>query len=820
VILVLQRSAPERDGDHTFSDANPLFAEILALGEEAGIQILHVQPLRSYDKGHLGLADGASQPRHRSTTERDVVERDRVALGELLLGYKNERGERVPAAEDEKTAMQLGLLPAQLLRNSTFLVVRKMSLNVAAFNEAMSDAATNSGLAPEAYKTTLLGRKPNGAAILEEKTGPNDFDYEADKDGEKCPLFSHVRRANPRNVKKQNGRELLPPRIVRRGMSYGSLYENDHESSDRGLVFMAYAASIAEQYEVIQRWVNGGNSSGVLSAQPDLLAGTFPQRPRPDRLLSFQHEGQVKKLPVPQSPFTVLRWGLYLFVPSITALEFLVKRPRPAPARLSPKDQFGVQKKIGELLALDRVDARRGALEWKRVLEDSGQRGFARALWQYIREERAGVLETSYGVLVGSADGVRTVLEKDKDYSVRRYWTRMRSTFGEHYLGMDPEPQPLAEGAPASAPLDGGDFDGEADDYAGYSTEVPAQAYLQSSEVPNQFAMTISRKQAYECAFAETRAWFRDQPRSDVDIVTLGRDVTFAVAAKLFGLPGKAQMTSEEELTPTANAPARCPMDFQRVSQFIFNPRPSAALGETARSRGGVVKEQLGAFLASPESADTPFCRHYRAGSKSLDESPVNVAPAVAGKMGEVSALTGLVNGFTVPTSASFVSVLMQWLDSQQLWRHQRWLYGKTTEDDAYRAELVSGTAGEEELGRGPLWEGIVDALSNAPVPDLLHRVATGTSRLGGIEITPGKRVVVSLASATRELRLQGDREAWAVLFGGDRDSVDHAVHACPGHRMAFGVLLGMLVGVLTQKNLTRIDRTRITFEKPLGAGG
>jgi hypothetical protein len=32
---------------------------------------------------------------------------------------------------------------------------------------------------------------------------------------------------------------------------------------------MAYCASIAEQFEAIQRWIAGGNSSGVGSAQGD-----------------------------------------------------------------------------------------------------------------------------------------------------------------------------------------------------------------------------------------------------------------------------------------------------------------------------------------------------------------------------------------------------------------------------------------------------------------------------------------------------------------------------------------------------------------------
>lgn len=822
VVLILQRSAPAREGDHKFSDAHPLFHEITALGEEPGIQILHVQPLRSYDGGHFGLADGASQPRYRGSPEPNVAERDRVALGELLLGYKNERGERV-AVEDPHGGGSSGepvALPAQLLHNSTFLVIRKTSQNVAMFNEAMSDAQANSGLSPEAFKTTLLGRKPDGSSILEERGGPNDFDYEADKDGERCPFFSHVRRANPRNLRTQNGRALLPPRIVRRGMSYGSLYEDERDDSDRGLLFMAYASSIAEQYEVIQRWINGGNSSGVSSSHPDLLAGNFPDRAGADRLLSFSHEGQIKKLPLPQVPFTLLRWGLYLFVPSTTAIEYFLDRPKIRSVAKAPE---AIAAAVQKLRALDAVDPKRGALEWKRLLEDRDQRLQARALWQYVRES-GGALKTSYGVLVGSWHGVRTVLEEDKTFSVRRYWTRMRSTFGEHYLGMDPEPQALAadreSGTPAAHPGErphGGDFDAKADDYTGYSSEVPAQAYLRSAEVPNQFAMDISRKAAYECAFQHTQAWFQRQSRLDADITTLARDVTYAVAAELFGLPGMPFMSSDGE-TPSADPPARCPVDFQRVSQFIFHPRPSVALGEAAERRGKVVKEQLSAFIASPDSAGAAFCKYYRERSKNLGEAPVESAPALTGPMAEVSALTGLVNGFTVPTSASFVSVMAQWIESQQLWRHQRWLYGKTTEDDAIRQKLLQGAAREEDLSGGPLVQGIIAALTNIPVPDLLHRVATGPRTLGKEAIAPGDRVVVGLASATLDRTLQGEADAWATLFGGNRGSSDYPVHACPGYKMAIGVLLGMVVGVLTQKNLTRLDKTRLGFERPLGA--
>jgi hypothetical protein len=677
----------------------------------------------------------------------------------------------------------------------------------------MNEAPANSGLSPEAFKTVLLGRKSDGAPILETGTGPNDFDYEADKDGEKCPFFAHVRRANPRSVHTSNGHALLPPRIVRRGLSYGALYEDERDDPERGLVFMAYASSLAEQYEVIQRWVNGGNSSGVASSHPDLLAGTFPERAGSERLLSFLHEGQVKKLPLPKVPFTALRWGLYLFVPSTTALDFLVKRARDGKPGVV-KSPLAMDAAIRKLRLLEDEDPGRAALEWKRLLEDKDQRPQARALWQYIRES-GGALKTPYGVLVGNAEGVRAVLEEDKKFSVRRYWTRMRSTFGEHYLGMDREPQPLTADPTPPKPRDGGDFDDKADDFQGYSEEVPADAYWQTAEVPNLFAMAISRKTAYACALKQTQAWFGKQQRQEADLSVLAREVIYEIAKELFGLPGRPFMSSELE-TSTADAPARCPVDFQRVSQFIFHPRPSAALADVARRRGKVVKEQLSAFIDSPESAKAPFCQHYRANSKGMADSPIAGAPALAGKMGEVSALTGLVNGFTVPTSASFLSVLVQWLDSQELWRYQRWLYGKTTDDDAIRHQLLQGAVSEEDLRRGRLFTGILDALTNSPVPDLLHRVATGTRNLGDVSVSPGERVVVSLASAARDCG-QRESDALALLFGGDAESSDHPPHACPGGKMAIGVLSGMIVGVLMQRNLTRIDKVRIGFERAPG---
>ncbi len=62
------------------------------------------------------------------------------------------------------------------------------------------------------------------------------------------------------------------PRIIRRGMSYGPA-RDEAGGDDRGIIFQAYNASIAEQFEVIQRWVSGGNSTGTYSRQNDALLG-------------------------------------------------------------------------------------------------------------------------------------------------------------------------------------------------------------------------------------------------------------------------------------------------------------------------------------------------------------------------------------------------------------------------------------------------------------------------------------------------------------------------------------------------------------------
>src|SRR6185369_1295233 len=92
---------------------------------------------------------------------------------------------------------------------------------------------------------------------------------------------------------------------------YGPQYHPGQPDEERGVMFMAYNASIAEQFEVVQRWISGGNSSGTYSGQGD------------PRTFWFPHNGAVQRCELGADPFVVLQWGAYLFAPSPAALQMI-----------------------------------------------------------------------------------------------------------------------------------------------------------------------------------------------------------------------------------------------------------------------------------------------------------------------------------------------------------------------------------------------------------------------------------------------------------------------------------------------------------------
>ena len=102
---------------------------------------------------HFGYADGLSQP-VPATRVTQVTEHDRVALGELVLGHENDRGELYPQGD-----------PA-LFTNGSFVVMRKLEQHVQALQRfAVDNAQHFSGKEEELY-ARLMGRRPSGSTLI------------------------------------------------------------------------------------------------------------------------------------------------------------------------------------------------------------------------------------------------------------------------------------------------------------------------------------------------------------------------------------------------------------------------------------------------------------------------------------------------------------------------------------------------------------------------------------------------------------------------------------------------------------------------------
>jgi Dyp-type peroxidase family len=271
---------------------------------------------------HFGFRDGIGQPLVKVKTKPARNTRmhgapNVVAAGEFILGYLDEDG-----------SLQNRPCDINLARSGTYMVFRKLAQDVAGFRRFLTKNGRTEQ-EKDLLAAQMVGRWQDGTPLAVSPTGgigdaTNEFTYEADKDGHKCPFTAHIRRANPRDSKDLD--EVSRHRIIRRGIPYGPRYDatkedGQEDDNERGMLFVCFNSRIDLQFEFLQReWINKGDFFGHASAVKDPLVGNNEER------LSDQFILPGEPVPIYDVPrFVMLKGGDYFFLPGINALKLLAE---------------------------------------------------------------------------------------------------------------------------------------------------------------------------------------------------------------------------------------------------------------------------------------------------------------------------------------------------------------------------------------------------------------------------------------------------------------------------------------------------------------
>lgn len=343
---------------------------------------------RNQAKEAFGFADGVSQPIVKGTRrwlkESDAIHT--VEPGEFILGYPDDRGGHVfspvvASGEDPHNLLPVvdpvyanGHYPnfdqsgasrdRDLGKNGSYLVIRQLAQDVAAFDQSVAQAAAqcadHAGMPPglnqwqreQWVAAKMVGRWRDGTSLVryphrpgtgwsEDPADPGadgPIDVEPDNGfllgaedpiGHRCPFGAHVRRTNPRDTLTPGSMEQLAinnrHRILRMGRRYEA-YEHGGTSETEGLFFMCLNSELERQFEFIQQtWVMAMQFMGVEN-EVDAILGRGSHKPD-----DSPHKTARLTIPTPHGPIYVrnlrdvvqVRGGGYFFLPSKSALAWL-----------------------------------------------------------------------------------------------------------------------------------------------------------------------------------------------------------------------------------------------------------------------------------------------------------------------------------------------------------------------------------------------------------------------------------------------------------------------------------------------------------------
>ena len=329
-------------------------------------------------KEPFGFADGLSQPtldwegvKHPSTTEAEYS--NVCCLGEFVLGYPNEYGHYTdrPIVKEDSPGSSL-LPPAldaagmrDLGKNGSYLVVRTLEQDVPGFWRFAQESAGIDTSARDAFASAMVGRTRDGMPLVATRpetipgvaaatAAQNQFTFDEDPTGTRCPFGAHIRRANPRNADLPTppshglekalqyvglGKRTLQSdakasvrfhRILRRGREFGApisveeaLNKKD-DSSSRGLHFMCLVANISRQFEFLQgAWIMSSKFDAMTDESDPLLGNRQPVADAVTDTFSRPQNSGICQSVTGIPRFTTVKGGGYFFLPSLSAIRYL-----------------------------------------------------------------------------------------------------------------------------------------------------------------------------------------------------------------------------------------------------------------------------------------------------------------------------------------------------------------------------------------------------------------------------------------------------------------------------------------------------------------